>query len=293
MFGFFKGQPNDYVLRYSGGHLADEGQGLTFWYLTATTTIVTVPTGSCDVPFVFNEQTGSFQDVTVQGQYTYRIMAPRKTAALLDFAIHPLRREFRSDNPQRLAQRITNLLQTEARRAIQRRSLEAALQESEAIAREVQTQLQESALLEPLGVELLTLSLLAIRPTPEVARALEASYRESLLRAADEAIYARRAAAVEEERKIKENELATDILLEQQRQQYIALQGENLEAEARVKAHALQLELESYQSLDPRLLLALSMRELAQNAGNIGNLTITSELFASLMEAKNGEAKNA
>ena len=232
-------------------------------------------------------QTGSFQDVTVQGQYTYRITAPRKTAALLDFSIHPLRREFRSDDPQRLAQRITNLLQTEARRAIQRRSLEAALQESEAIAREVLSRLQESALLEPLGVELLTLSLLAIRPTPEVARALEASYRESLLRAADEAIYARRAAAVEEERKIKENELATDILLEQQRQQYIALQGENLEAEARVKAHALQLELGSYQSLDPRLLLALSMRELAQNAGNIGNLTITSELFASLMEAKN------
>ncbi len=285
MFGFFKGQPNDYVLRFSGGHLAEEGQGLTFWYLSATTTIVTVPTGSCDVPFVFNEQTGSFQDVTVQGQYN-RITAPRRTAELLNFSIHPLRGEFRSDDPQKLSQRITNLMQSEARRAIQGRSLEAALQDVEAISQEIRERLQSAELLTPLGVELLSLSLLAIRPTPEVARALEARYRESLLRGADEAIYARRAAAVEEERKIKENELATDILLEQQRQQYIALQGENLEREAQSKAQALQLELTSYQSLDPRLLLALSMRELAQNAGSIGNLTITSELFASLMAAK-------
>jgi regulator of protease activity HflC (stomatin/prohibitin superfamily) len=269
MFGFFKGQPSDYVLRFSGGRLAAEGQGLTFWYLAATTTIATIPTGSCDIPFVFHEQTGSFQDVTVQGQYTYRITNPRRTAELLDFSIHPLRGEFRSDDPQKLAQRITNLLQTEVRRAIQQRSLEAALQEVEAIATEVVLSLQHTPALEPLGVELLSLSLLAIRPTPEVGRALEARYRESLLCAADEAIYARRAAAVEEERKIKENELATEILLEQQRQQFIALQGENLEREAQFKAQALRLELESYQSMDPRLLLALAARELGQNAGQL------------------------
>jgi hypothetical protein len=286
MFGFFKGQPNEYVLRFSGGKVMAEGQGLTFWYLAATTTIVTVPTGSCDVPFVFNEQTASFQDVTVQGQYTYRIVSPRRTAELLDFSIHPLRRDFKSDDPQKLAQRITNLLQTETRRAVQKRTLEAALQQIEEIAEEVRLRLQSIEVLAPLGVELMSLSLLAVRPTPEVARALEASYRESLLKAADEAIYARRAAAVEEERTIKENELATDILLEEQRQQLIALQSENLEKEATAKANALSLELASYEKLDPRLLLALSMRELAQNAGNIGNLTITSELFASLMAAK-------
>ena len=60
-----------------------------------------------------------------------------------------------------------------------------------------------------------------------MAKALEAEYRETLLRKADMAISARRAAAVEEERKIKENELNTEITLEEQRRQLIDLQGSN------------------------------------------------------------------
>jgi hypothetical protein len=45
------------------------------------------------------------------------------------------------------------------------------------------------------------------------------------------------------------------------------------------------MELAVYQTLDPRVLLALAMRELGQNAGNIGNLTITSEILAALLNA--------
>jgi len=96
-----------------------------------------------------------------------------------------------------------------------------------------------------------------------VAKALEAQYRETLLRQADEAIYARRAAAVEEERKIKENEQNTEITLEQQRQQLITLQGDNarqeaeyqgqaLEVTAEHKANAATRELAVYQASDPR-----------------------------------------
>ena len=77
----------------------------------------------------------------------------------------------------------------------------------------------------PLGAELLNVYFISAKPTPEVAKALEADYRETLLRKADMAIYARRAAAVEEERKIKENELNTEIALEEQRRRLIDLQG--------------------------------------------------------------------
>ena len=48
-----------------------------------------------------------------------------------------------------------------------------------------------------------------------MGKALEAEYREGLQQRADQAIYARRAAAVEQERRIKENELNTQVLLEQ------------------------------------------------------------------------------
>jgi hypothetical protein len=165
----------------------------------------------------------------------------------------------------------------------------------------VPTSSLDANLLDPLGAELLNVTFISAKPTPEVAKALEADYRETLVRKADMAIYARRAAAVEEERKIKENELSTDIALEEQRRRLIDLQGENslreaegrgkaLEEEARHRAKAKQMELEVYGALEPRKVLALALNELGQNAGRIANLTITSEVLAGLL---NGRAADA
>ena len=70
-----------------------------------------------------------------------------------------------------------------------------------------------------LGVEILGLAVLSIRPTPEMARALEAEAREALQRQSDEAIYARRNAAVEQERRIKESELHTEIAVQEKQRQ--------------------------------------------------------------------------
>jgi hypothetical protein len=168
------------------------------------------------------------------------------------------------------------------------------LSQYQMIAASVQTRIKDSSLLEPLGAELLSVYFVAAKATPEVAKALEADYRETLLRKADMAIYARRAAAVEEERKIKENELNTEITLEEQRKKLIDLQGKNalqeaesrgkaLEEEARYKARARQLELALFEAVDPRKILALAMTDLGQNAGRIGNLTITSEILAAIL----------
>jgi regulator of protease activity HflC (stomatin/prohibitin superfamily) len=292
--GFFKGQPTDYIVKYVAGRVAREGLGLSFFYLPHHTHIVAVPTSSTDASFVFNELTNNFQGVTIQGQFTYRVQNPRQVAALLNFTLDPGRRAYLTSDPERLPQRITNILQMTTRSEIQRRSLEETLRDSQAIAGEVLRRIREEGLLQPMGVELLSVYFLSARPTPEVAKALEAQYRETLLRQADEAIYARRAAAVEEERKIKENELNTQITLEQQRQQLIDLEGSNaqqeaefrgkvLEQEAGYRSRATEMELAAYRALDPRTILALAMKELGQNAGQIGNLTITSEILAALL----------
>src|SRR5207244_6703332 len=121
-------------------------------------------------------------------------------------------------------------------------SLEETLRDSQAIAGAVLKRLREASELQPLGAELLSVYFLATRPTPEVAKALEAEYRETLLRQADEAIYARRAAAVDEERKIKEKELDSDKALEDQRRDLIVVQGENARQEAEMRGKALELE---------------------------------------------------
>jgi hypothetical protein len=78
---------------------------------------------------------------------------------------------------------------------------------------------QGSEALVALGIQLLAFSILGVRPTPEMAKALEAQAREELQRKSDEAIYARRNAAVEQERKIKENELSTEIAVEEKKRQ--------------------------------------------------------------------------
>lgn len=296
--GFFKAQPTDWVQKYVNGRAVKEGTGLSFYFLRHNTQIVTVPTSSADTHWIFNEVTNNFQAVTIQGQCTYRINNPRQAAAILNFTMEPGTRRYVTDDPDRLPQRIANVIQVETRSEIQQRSLEETLVQTEVIGVQVLRRIREAGLLESLGVELLSLFIVSAKPTPEVAKALEARYRETLLRQADEAIYARRAAAVEEERKIKENELNTDITLEEGRRNLIDLQGANAEQEAQYRGKAMELEAEHqaratemhlalYRSLDPRTIMALAMQEFGKNAENIGNLTLTSEMFASLLNGTN------
>ena len=292
--GFFKGQPTEYVIEYVNGRVVREGPGLAFWYLPHNTQIVTVPTTARDVQFAFTETTADYQTVTVQGQFSYRIAEPRQAAAQLNYTIEPRARAYVSEDPERLSQRVGTIIQMEARAEIQRRPLTEALLLSEAIAAAVLERIRAGDQLAHLGVELRRVYILAMKPTPEVAKALEAEYRESLLRRADVAIYARRAAAVDEEQKIREAELGGQVALEQQRLQLIDQQGGNsekeadyrgraLEQEAAYRARALEQELAVYQALDPRTILALALKELGQNADRVGNLTITSEILAALL----------
>jgi len=299
--GYFKGQPTDYILRYTSGSVHAEGMGLAFYYWRFNTQVVAVPTTGMDANFVFNEITNNFQEVSLQGQLTYRIREPKKAAELLNFRIDPVKYTYATEDLKALAQKIINIVRIETRSEVERRALADVLRDSRVIAKEVEQRVREAALLNPFGVELLGVFFLSARPTPEVAKALEAEYREALLRRADEAIYARRGAAVDEERKIKEKELESNKALEEQRQTLIDLQGANalkeaehhgvaLEKEAQYRARSSELELAVLRSVEPRSLLAIALRELGQNAGKVGNLTITSEMLASLLNQTPNES---
>lgn len=293
--GFFKGQPAEYVIKYVNGRKVREGRGLSFYYLRFNTEIVAIPCSSTDAGFIFNELTSNFQAVTIQGQCTYRIKNPSNITDLLNFSINPRTRSYNSEDPDLLSQRITNVIQTETRGEIQKRSLEDTLKQSESIAQKVLERIREANLLESMGIEILSIYFVSAKPTPEVAKALEADYREKLLRKADEAIYARRGAAVLEERTIREKELETEIKLEKQREELIALKGNNdlteaesrgkaLELESDYKIKSMEKELEIYRTFDPRSILALGFKEMGQNAEKIGSLTITSEILAALLD---------
>ena len=86
----------------------------------------------------------------------------------------------------------------------QRLTLPEVLISATAIGAGVSDALKTSESITSLGVEIMSVAVISIKPTPEMAKALEAGAREALQRKSDEAIYARRNAAVEQERRIKE-----------------------------------------------------------------------------------------
>jgi hypothetical protein len=296
MFGikFIKVQPTTYLLQYRGGKVVREGLGLSFFYYAPTTSLVAVPVASTDVPFIFEETTGDFQAVTIQGQVTYRVGEPKRLAALLNYTLAPRGQGYASEDPEKLPERVIHVINVLARAELQKLPLREAIRASDALVEAVGTRLRASAEITSLGLEVLGLSILAIKPTPETARALEAETREKLFRDADEAIYARRNSAVEQERAIKENELNTEIAvenkkrqiretqmeaeravqekrhvqqkealeasigLEDRRKSLVALASENAKAEADARAYGVSTTMKALGSADSKILQALA-----------------------------------
>lgn len=315
MLSYIKVPPTTYVLQYKHGKVKREGAGQSFFYYAPTSTIVLVPIASADLPFVFQESTADFQTITIQGQLTYRVADPKRLASLLDYSVD-MRRSYHSDDPRKLPDRLVHTLQTITHAIAQRMSLRDVLVSSDAIAVEALAKLRESENVAALGIEILALSILAVQPTPETSRALEAEAREALQRRADEAIYARRNAAVEQERLIKESELnteiaveakkrqiretqmAAEIAVEEQRSALIDRRVANERKDADSRAYALTETMKPLRDLDwktlmmvggknadARAMIAMAFQEMAENAQKIGELNVSPELLRSLVSA--------
>ena len=310
---FMKAAPTTYVLHFKNGRVRREGAGLSFFYYAPTSTIVTIPLESADAPFAFQESTADFQSIAIQGQLTYRVTDPKRLASLLDFSIGT-QGVYRSEDYRKLTERMVHTTQTLMRAETQKLTLREALTSSGALSAAVLAGLKASEAVSQLGVEILNLSLLAVRPTPEMAKALEAEAREALQRLSDEAIYARRNNAVEQERRIKESELNTEIAVEEKHRQIretqmaaeIAIEEqratlmekriENDRKDADSRGYALEATLKPVRSVDwrtlmmlskqggdPRTMIALAFQEMASNAQKIGELNISPDLLHSLL----------
>lgn len=221
MFGikFIKAQPNTYFLQYKKGKVVREGAGLSFFYFSPASSLVAVPMASVDIPFIFNEVTSDFQVISIQGEITYRVSDPEKLAVLLNFTLAPNNSDYVSDDPEKLPKRVINQIQVLMRAELQVLKLREALQSSDDLVKKIRQGLAGCEIINQLGIEILALSVLAVKPNPETSKALEAEIREKLLLEADEAIYNRRNAAVEQERAIKENELNTEVAVENKKRQ--------------------------------------------------------------------------
>lgn len=220
MFGIshIKFDSMTYVIHFRNGQVARKGRGLAFFYFSPISSIAAIPLGSNDLPFIFEESTHDYQSISIQGQVTYKITNPEQLAELLDFTVNG-NGVYKKNDLEKLNQRLINGAQTATSAFIHELGLKDAMRAAQTIEAKITQGLQASAAIAILGIEVLAVNILAIKATPEMARALETETRERLSAEADEAIYARRNFAVEQERKIKESELNTEIALEEKKKQ--------------------------------------------------------------------------
>jgi len=282
-----------YVLQYKNGKVKKEGRGLSFFYFEPNSSIVAIPMGSNDLPFIFNESTNDYQTVSIQGQISYKIEDPKKLADVLDFTVDGSG-NYKKNDIEKLNQRIINEAQTSTSSFIHSIKLKDSIRSAKEIESKILEGLKSSSAISIIGIEILGANILSIRATPEMAKALETGTREKLQQEADEAIYERRNFAVEQERKIKESELNTeiaveekqkqiaekkmesdvqkaendrklremnleaDIAVENQRKQLIEQKTENDRKEAETQGYVLETTLKPYKDIDWKLLTALN-----------------------------------
>lgn len=207
-----------HVIHYKNGQVVQEGRGLSFFYFAPSSSIAAIPLGSNDLPFIFAETTGDHQSITIQGQVSYKVADAKQLALLLDFTVDG-RGIYKRNDLEKLNQRIINEAQTATASYIHGIGLKDAIRSAKAIEEQIRAGIKGSAAIAALGVEVLAVNVLAVKASPEMARALETGTRELLQQEADQAIYERRNFAVEQERKIKESELNTEIAVEEKRKQ--------------------------------------------------------------------------
>ncbi|HGN1707403.1 TPA: SPFH domain-containing protein [Providencia rettgeri] len=332
-FKYFKADSSTFVIQSVNGKVRKQGKGISFWYNADTTSIAALPLNAQEAPFIFNLQTADFQSLRVQGQISFQVVAAEKTADVLNFNLAKDGKSYASEDPLKLGDRVVRAAQTIIQAKIQSTSLRDALLISQSLVTLVSKQLAEQAAIESLGIAILDVSIAAIAPSPETLKALEAQARESILKEADDAIYARRKFSVEQERTIKEAELETDLSVQTKEQQIeearldnerkllreraeikqeeltalvsaeakrnelVALSVENQRIQSDADAYSIESKMKAYSQLPvenlkalalakmgPEQLMAMAFESLAQNAGKIGELNISPDLFGQLMK---------
>ncbi|MFE7929359.1 SPFH domain-containing protein [Streptomyces sp. NPDC057456] len=256
-----RGAPTAHVRHHRSGKLAHDGPGLSFWFRSLSAALSEVPVDDRELAMTFHARTVDFQDVAVQATVTYRISDPAVAAARLDFSIDPDTGVWRSAPLEQLGTLLTETAQQHALDVLARTSLASALVDGVKSVRErVAAGLAAEPRLPATGIEIVAVRVVALRPEPEVERALRTPAREQIQQEADRATYERRAVAVERERTIAENELASKIELARREEQLVEQRGTNTRREAEESAAADKVRAEAEATRSVRLAEAEAAR---------------------------------
>ncbi|WP_432031067.1 SPFH domain-containing protein [Streptomyces antibioticus] len=258
-----RGAPTAHIRHHRSGKLVHDGPGLSFWFRSLTAALSEVPVDDRELAMTFHARTADFQDVAVQATVTYRVSDPAVAAARLDFSIDPDTGVWRGAPLEQLGTLLTETAQQHALDVLARTPLAAALVDGVTSVRErVAAGLAAEPRLPATGIEIVAVRVIALRPEPEVERALRTPARELIQQEADRATYERRAVAVERERAIAENELASKIELARREEQLVEQRGTNTRREAEENAAADKVRAEAEATRTVRLAEAEAARSV-------------------------------
>jgi regulator of protease activity HflC (stomatin/prohibitin superfamily) len=307
-----RGTPTQHIRHLRKGALVHEGTGLSFYFRPLTAVLSEVPVDDRELPLLFHARTADFQDLTVQASVTFRITDPATASARIDFSIDPETGRWRGTPLEQLGGLLAETAQQQVLGLIARGPLASALADG---LTQVRDQIQQGLIadtrLAETGIAVLGVRVVAIRPEPEMEKALRTPAREAAQQEAE-----RRALAVERERAIAENEMQNQIELARREEQLVAQRGANARRQAEQAAQASEIEaaaqagrelalaqagaegtralgaaeaaseaarVAAYASLTPQTLLALAVKELAANLPEIGSLVLTPDLVAPVL----------
>ncbi|MEU7479047.1 SPFH domain-containing protein [Lentzea sp. NPDC042327] len=298
-----RGTPTVHIRHVRNGELVHDGTGLSFWFRPRTAVLSEVPVDDRELPMLFHARTQDYQDVTVQLTVTYRCTDPETATARIDFSIDPDTGTWRQDPLSQIANTLTESTQQHALKILGTLDLQTAIRTGvERVKQAVATNLTAAHI----GLEVIDVRVVAIRPDADMEKALQTTVREQVQQEADKATYQRRAVAVERERAISENELQNQIELAKREELLVVQRGANALKKAEDNARAARIaddvkaegirklaeaeaagekaRLEAYRDVPQETLFALAAKELAGNLPEIGSITLTPDLIQPILQ---------
>ena len=282
MIRYYKGDPNHQILIQRQGRICRSGLGLSFWYMPHNTNILAVPATSLDAGFSLSEYTRDHQELHIHGSVSFRIVDPLAAAGSLPFDIDPQTGRPTPQGRQLLESRVIANVQSHCRPIVQEMEFEHALRAGAELVGSLERRLKGDPEFEALGMEIEGIHLLDLSPAPELRKALEAEYRETLNKRADDAIYDRRFSAQQQEARLAREKLEAEISREEERKELVEGQTANQLKQAEATAKAERLQLEPYAELSGQSLVGLALRQFAEHPQSIGQLNITPDLLSQL-----------
>ena len=312
-----RSEASTHVIRYRDGAAVHSGRGLAFWFRPLDTAIAEVPLDDQELSFVFHGRSADLQEVVAQGIITYRVTDPDLLAARIDFGID-LAGGLHTKTPlEQIAARLTGLAQQHAWAIMASTTLRELVADGVGRLRErIGDGLAADRSLGEMGLAIASVRVSAVQPSAEVEKALAAPTRERIAADADEAAFARRAAAVDKERAIAENELANRIELARREATLVEQEGANGRTRAAEIAAASRITAEGnagtrtigadaeaaaikvvesernaaerdriavYRDLAPAVLMGLAAREFAGKIETIEHLNLTPDLLGTVL----------